>query len=169
MTIKYLPRHEEIGEISFLKMLVIALLSFVSFTIVASAIHEIGITVMTALLGGTVIHTTISWFWGATNISGSLLPWQMFLVMSSGTLFVTIFMVILVLYPEPLYTNITATVLGFRNLIDGAPFLSGSDGFQAAKISPIAAWVWYAFLFLAFAWVVAYSFGYKVDFKKGWK
>ncbi|MEM3191063.1 MAG: hypothetical protein QW292_03030 [Candidatus Parvarchaeota archaeon] len=159
---KYLPRHQSVGEISLPKLLIIALLAFFSFTIVASGIHEIGITIMTALLGGSVIHTTISWFWGATNITGSLAPWQMFLVMSSGTLFVTLFIFILLFYPEPLYTNITATVLGFRNLIDGAPFLSGSDGFQAAKISLIGAWIWYAVLFLVFAFAIAYSSGYRV-------
>ncbi|MEM0159730.1 MAG: hypothetical protein QW393_03135, partial [Candidatus Micrarchaeaceae archaeon] len=75
---KYLPRHQSVGEISLPKLLIIALLAFFSFTIVASGIHEIGITIMTALLGGSVIHTTISWFWGATNITGSLAPWQMF-------------------------------------------------------------------------------------------
>jgi hypothetical protein len=156
----------DIGDMSVAKMLIIALLAFLTFTIVTSAIHEIGIIVSTAILGGTVIHSSISWFWGATNITGSLVPWQMFFVLCSGTLFVSIFIVLLLFYPEPLYTNIAATVLGFRNLIDGAPFLSGSDGFQAAKISLIGAWVWYVVLFLIFAFAVAYSAGYHISLKE---
>jgi NADH:ubiquinone oxidoreductase subunit 3 (subunit A) len=161
------PRsRSDIGDMSVAKMLIIALLAFLTFTILTSAIHEIGIIVSTAVLGGTVIHSTISWFWGATNITGSLVPWQMFLVLTSGTLFVSVFILILLFYPEPLYTNIAATVLGFRNLIDGAPFLSGSDGFQAAKISLIGAWVWYVVLFLIFAFAVAYSAGYHISLKE---
>jgi hypothetical protein len=156
----------DVGDMSVIEMLIIALLAFLTFTIVASGIHEIGIIVSTAVLGGTVIHSSISWFWGATNITGSLVPWQMFFVLSSGTLFVSIFMLILLLYPEPLYTNIAATVLGFRNLIDGAPFLNGSDGFQAARISLIGAWVWYVVLFLMFAFAAAYSAGYHISLKE---
>lgn len=161
------PRsRSDIGDMSVAKMLIIALLAFLTFTILTSAIHEIGIIVSTAVLGGTVIHSTISWFWGATNITGSLVPWQMFLVLTSGTLFVSVFILILLFYPEPLYTNIAATVLGFRNLIDGAPFLSGSDGFQAAKISMVGAWIWYVVLFLIFAFAVAYSAGYHISLKE---
>ena len=161
------PRsRSDIGDMSVAKMLIIALLAFLTFTIVTSAIHEIGIIVSTAVLGGTVIHSSISWFWGATNITGNLIPWQMFFVLCSGTLFVSIFMLILLLYPEPLFTNVAATVLGFRNLIDGTPFLSGSDGFQAAKISLIGAWVWYVILFLIFAFAVAYSAGYHISLKE---
>ena len=160
-------RRPDMGNMSIAKMLIIALLAFLTFTIITSAIHEIGIIVSTAVLGGTVIHSSISWFWGATNITGNLVPWQMFFVLCSGTLLVSVFMVVLLLYPEPLYTNIAATILGFRNLIDGAPFLSGSDGFQAAKISPIAAWIWYVVLFLIFAFAVAYSAGYHISLKEG--
>ena len=161
-----LRSRQNLGDMPLLEMLLIAVLAFLTFTIVTSAIHEIGIIVSTAVFGGTVIHSTISWFWGATNITGSLVPWQMFFVLSSGTLFVSVFMLILLFYPEPLYTNIAATVLGFRNLIDGAPFLSGSDGFQAAKISLIGAWVWYVVLFLIFAFAVTYSAGYHVSLKE---
>jgi len=168
LAIKYLPRHQEIGEMSVWKVLAIALLSFLTFTIVTSAIHELGIVISTALLGGTVIHTTISWFWGATKITGPLTGAALFFVLISGTLFVMLFMFLLLFYPEPLYTNIVAVVLGFRNLIDGAPFLSGSDGFQAAKVSLIGAWAWYVVLFIAFAYAVAYANGYKVELKKGW-
>jgi len=162
------PRRASVGSLSFGQMLIIGLLAFFTFTIVTSAIHEIGIIVSTAVLGGTVIHSTISWFWGATNITGNLSGGAMFFVLSSGTLFVMVFMFILLFYPEPLYTNIAAIVLGFRNLIDGAPFLSGSDGFQAAKISPVGAWLWYAVLFIAFAYAASYAAGYRVDFKHLW-
>jgi len=166
--IRYLPRHQEVGEMSVWKVLAIALIAFLTFTIITSAIHELGIVISTALLGGTVIHTTISWFWGATNITGSLTGAALFFVLISGTLFVMLFMFLLLFYPEPLYTNIVAVVLGFRNLIDGAPFLSGSDGFQAAKVSLIGAWAWYVVLFIAFAYAVAYANGYKVEFRKRW-
>jgi hypothetical protein len=156
----------DVGDMSVIRMLIIALLAFLTFTIVASGIHEIGIVVSTAILGGTVIHSSISWFWGATDITGNLVPWQMFFVLCSGTGFVSVFIAVLLFYPEALYTNIAATVLGFRNLIDGAPFLSGSDGFQAAKISLIGAWVWYIVLFLIFAFAVAYSAGYHISLKE---
>ncbi len=160
-------RRSQVGEISFLQMLVIGVLAFLTFTIVTSAIHEIGIIVSTALLGGTVIHSTVSWFWGATNISGIGPAASLFFVYISGTLFVMIFMFILLWYPEPFYTNIVAIVLGFRNLIDGAPFLAGSDGNLAYQISPIGAYLWYIVLFLVFAYASAYASGYKVDFGKG--
>lgn len=163
-----LPKHNDIGDITITKFAVVLVLIFLTGTIITSAIHEIGIIVSTALLGGTVVHSTISWFWGATNITGSLAPAQMFFVMISGTLFVFLFMLLLALYPEPFYTNIAAVILGFRNFIDGAPFLAGSDGFQAAKISLIGAWLWYIFLIVSFGFVMAYALGYKIDFRKGW-
>ncbi len=170
--LKYLPRHRNIGEITVTKLAVIALLVFATGTIITSGIHEIGIVISTALAGGTVIHSTISWFWGATNISGSLAPWQMFFVMESGTLLVLMALVIFALYPEPVFTNIVAVIFGFRNLIDGAPFLSGSDGFQAAKVAGLwglaGAWIVYGLEFAVFIFVMTWSFGYRVDFRKGW-
>jgi hypothetical protein len=164
----YLPRHTDIGDITITKFAVIIVLMFLTGTIITSAIHELGIVISTALLGGTVVHTTISWFWGATQISGSLPGPQMFFVMISGTLFVFLFMLVLALYPEPFYTNIVAVILGFRNFIDGAPFLAGSDGYQAAQISAIGAWLWYIFLIISFGFVMAYALGYKIEFRKGW-
>lgn len=166
--LRYLPRHVDVGEMTITRLAVITALIFGTGTILTSGIHEIGIGISTIIFGGTVIHSTISWFWGATNISGSLSPPEMFFVMISGTLFVMIAMVILALFPEPLYTNITATILGFRNFIDGAPFLNGSDGFQAAKISLYGAWAWYVLLIVVFGLVMAYAFGYQIVLQKGW-
>lgn len=165
---EYLPKHNDIGEMTIAKFAVIIALIFLSGTILTSAIHELGIVVSTALLGGTVVHTTISWFWGATSISGSLPGPSMFFVMISGTLLVFLAMLGLAFYPEPIFTNVTATILGFRNFIDAAPFLSGSDGYQAAKISPVGAWIWYIFLIVSFAFVMAFAFGYRIEFRKGW-
>jgi hypothetical protein len=165
----YLPRHTDVGEITITKFAVIIVLMFLTGTIITSAIHELGIVISTAILGGSVIHTTISWFWGATQISGNLPAAQMFFVMISGTLFVFLFMFALALFPEPLYTNLTAVILGFRNFIDGAPFLAGSDGFQAAKISLIGAWAWYIFLIVSFGFIMAYALGYRIDFREGLK
>lgn len=159
------------GQITFLQMMVIALVAFLTFTIITSAIHEIGIIISTALLGGTVVHSSVSWFWGATNITGVGPAASLWFVYISGTLFVMLFMFALLLYPEPLYTNIAAIVLGFRNLIDGAPFLQGSDGSLAYQVSPVGAWLWYVVLFIAFAFAAAYASGYRVAFREGlrWK
>ena len=66
----YLPRHTDIGDITVTKFAVVMALMFLTGTIITSAIHELGIVISTALLGGTVLHTTISWFWGGYQCHG---------------------------------------------------------------------------------------------------
>ena len=144
----------------------IALMAFITFTIIATVVHEMGISFFVLAFHGTVNFSQWSWFWGQTGYSGNFTPAEMFIIDSGGTLFVTLFMLLLIAIPEPLYTNITAVVLGMRNLIDGFPALAGSDGFQAAKVSVVGAWVWYVIIFVVWALAIAYLAGFRISLKE---
>ena len=146
-------------------ILLVALMAFFTFTVVASLIHEMGHVFWTLVFGGSISGMQFSWFWGDTFLAGNFVQWQLFIVYSGGTMFVTFFMIFLILYPEPLYTNIAATVLGFRNLIDGFPLMAGTDGFQMAKISSVGAWAWYALLFIVWAVAISYASGFRISWK----
>lgn len=143
-----------------------AVLAVLVGTIITSMVHESGHAFWVLVFNGHVTQWVFSWFWGVTAFSGNFAQWQLFIIYSGGTMFVSLLMLLLAFLPEPFFTNIASIIFGFRNMIDGSPFAAGTDGYQMAQISLIGAWVWYGFLFLLWVYALAHISGVEFHWKK---
>ena len=162
-------RFESGPTMSLWALLGMAVLAFATFTIIATVVYEMGQAFFALLFNGSVIHSTFSWFYGEMTFTGTFPQSELFLVYSSGMITTLGLMILLLLYPEPLYTNVVATVLGFRLLIVGFPLNPGSDGYHMAQISALGAYIFYAVVFLVWVLAIVYTLGIKVSRGKGRK